>query len=86
MGIPRGRVGGTLGGGLAVFPSDDPLLGGVADVNLGLKLSLGVLEVGTTPALGQAELVDRLLALAAEEDGDLAEVVSELGGAKASIS
>jgi hypothetical protein len=79
--MPWGWVGGTLGGGLAVFPADDPLLGGVADVNLRLKLIGGVLQAGTATALGQAELVDGLLALAAEEHGHLAEVVSELGGA-----
>ena len=78
--MPWGWVGGTLGGGLAVFPSDDPLLGGVANVNLALKRPFGVLEAGTATALGQAELVDRLLALASEEDGDLAEPVGELRG------
>jgi len=79
--MPWGWVGGTLGGGLTVFPADDPLLGGVADVNLGLKLIGGVLQAGTATALGQAELIDGLFTLAAEEHGDLAEVVSELGRA-----
>jgi len=68
-----------LDGGLAVFPADDPLLGGVADVNLTLELVRVVLEAGTATALGQTELVDRLLALASEEDGDLSEPVGELG-------
>ena len=57
----------------------------MANVNLGLELPGVVLQVGTATALGQAELVDGLLALAAEEDGHLAEVVSELGGAEASV-
>ena len=83
--MPWGRLGSTLGGGLAVFPADDPLLSGMADVNLGLKLPGVVLQVGTATALSQAELVDRLFALASEEDGDLAEVVSELRGAEASV-
>ena len=83
--MPWGDLNPTLGGGLAVFPADDPLLGGVADVNLALKLVRVVLEASPTSALGQAELVDRLIALASEEDGDLAEVVCELGGAEASV-
>ena len=83
--MPWGDLNPTLGWGLAVFPADDPLLGGVADVNLALELPFGVSEACTTTALGQAELVDRLVALATEEDGDLAEVVGELGGAKARV-
>jgi hypothetical protein len=70
-----------LGGGVGILPSDDPLLRGVANINLWLKMAITVLETGTAAALGQAELVDRLLALASEEDGDLAEPVGELGGA-----
>jgi hypothetical protein len=57
----------------------------MADVNLRLKLPGVVLQVGTATALSQAELVDGILALAAEEDGDLAEVVCELGGPEASV-
>lgn len=57
----------------------------MADVNLALELVRVVLEAGTATALGQAELVDRLLALAAEEDGDLAEPVGELGRAEAGV-
>ena len=53
----------------------------MADVNLALELVGVVLETGTATALGQAELVDRFLALSSEEDGDLAEPVGELGGA-----
>ena len=34
-----GCLAGHLGGALGVFPADDPLLGGVADVNLGLELT-----------------------------------------------
>ena len=83
--MPWGWLGSTLGGGLAVFPADDPLLGGMADVNLALELVLMVLQAGTATALGQAELVDGLLALASEEDGDLAEPVGELRGAEASV-
>ena len=79
--MPWGDLNPTLGGGLAVFPADDPLLGGVADVNLALKLPFGVSEAGTATALGKAELVDWLVALASEQDGYLAEVVRELGGA-----
>ena len=85
MGIPARYLGHTLGGGLAVFPSDDTLLGGVANVNLTLERPFGVLKTGTATALGQAELVDGLLALAAEEDGDLAEPVGELRGTEASV-
>ena len=75
----------ALGGGLAVFPADDPFLGGVADVDFALELPFRVLEAGAVAALGQAELVDRLLALAAEQDGDLAEIVGELRGPEAGI-
>ena len=57
----------------------------MADVNLALKLVLVVFETGTATALGEAKLVDGLLALASEEDGDLAEPVGELGGAEASV-
>jgi hypothetical protein len=85
MGIPARHFGHTLGWGLTVFPADDPLLGGVANVNLGLKLIGGVLEPSTATALSQSKLVDGLLALASEEHGDLAEVVSELGGAEARV-
>ena len=63
---------------MGVFPADDPFLGGMADVNLALELVLMVLETGTATALGKAELVDRLFALASEEDGYLAEPVGEL--------
>ena len=83
--MPWGWLGGTLGGGRTVVPSDDPLLGGVANANLALELVLVVLETCPAPALGQAELVDRLLALAAEQDRDLSEVIGELGRAKARV-
>ena len=74
-----------LGWGCAVFPPDDPLLGGMADMDFALELPLVVLEAGPATALSQAELVDRFVPLAAEEDGDLAEVVRELGGSEARI-
>jgi len=70
-----------LGGGCAVFPANDPLLGGMADEDFALEGPFVILEAGTAAALGQAELVDRLVPLAAEQDGDLAEPIGELGGA-----
>jgi hypothetical protein len=57
----------------------------MADVDFALELLFVVLEACTVSALGQAELVDGLLALASEEDGDLAEPVGELGGAEARV-
>jgi hypothetical protein len=50
----------------------------MADMDFALELTLVVLEAGTTTALGQAELVDRFVPLAAEQDGDFAEIVGEL--------
>ena len=85
MGVPARHFGHTLGGGLTVFPADDPLLGGMANVNLGLKLIGRVLEPGTATALSQAELVDGLLALAAYQNRTLSEIIREFTAPESAV-
>lgn len=65
--------------GVGILPSDFARDAGMADGDFAGKVAVDVLEASASPAFGKAELENGLFPLLADKDGNLTEVINELG-------